>query len=238
VAELAFAARAWVISAIAVAIALLVGPLLPSGPAWRLTHLLCRTLLWTSGLAPRVEGGDILARSPGAMLAVNHTSYLDVLLLLSLLPTPRYRFVAKRELSQVPLLGALLKRLGTTFVERDDVRQSVDDARAIETLGHEDRALVAFPEGKLNRRPGLSAFRTGLFQAATAAGVPVIPVVIRGARSTLPDESWFPRQFPISIRFLPPVSPEGQDRAAVLRLRDQVRRQMLQHCGEPDTAID
>jgi 1-acyl-sn-glycerol-3-phosphate acyltransferase len=77
-------------------------------------------------------------------------------------------------------------------------------------------------------------FRTGAFQVAVQAGVPVVPVALRGARSVLRDGRWYPRRAPISVTFAAPVAPDGEDWAAAVRLRDRVRAEILRHCGEPD----
>jgi hypothetical protein len=50
----------------------------------------------------------------------------------------------------------------------------------------------------------------------------------------LRDGTWYPRRAPISITFSAPVTVEGGDWNATLKLRDQVRAEILKHCGEPD----
>ena len=91
-----------------------------------------------------------------------------------------------------------------------------------------------FPEGTLRRHTGLMPFRAGAFQVAAQAGVPVVPVSLRGVRSLLRDETWYPRRVPVAASFGAPIHPDGTDWNAVLRLRDRVRAQILRHCGEPD----
>jgi hypothetical protein len=52
----------------------------------------------------------------------------------------------------------------------------------------------------------------------------------------LRGDDWFPRRGAITITVRPPISPEGSDLAAAVRLRDKVRREILAYCGEPDLA--
>jgi len=94
--------------------------------------------------------------------------------------------------------------------------------------------MVFFPEGTFTRRVGLSAFYLGAFKVAAEARLPVLPGVIRGTRSMLRSEQWFPRRTSISVDIAPPVAPSGVDFAAVLKLRDSVREAVLARCGEPD----
>ena len=91
-----------------------------------------------------------------------------------------------------------------------------------------------FPEGTLQRRTGLMGFRTGAFQAAAQAGIPVVPVALRGVRSVLRDGTWYLRRAAVSVVAGAPIAPEGSDWAAAVKLRDAVRAEILKHCGEPD----
>jgi len=61
-----------------------------------------------------------------------------------------------------------------------------------------------------------------------------VPVAIRGARSVLRDGTWTLRRGAVAVSFAPPVQPEGSDWNATLKLRDQVRAEILKRCGEPD----
>lgn len=96
------------------------------------------------------------------------------------------------------------------------------------------RTLVFFPEGTFTRRAGLTAFYLGAFKVAAEAGVPVVPGSIRGTRSMLRGEQWFPRWSAISVNFDQPIAPTGTDFAAIVQLRDSARAAVLPHCGEPD----
>jgi 1-acyl-sn-glycerol-3-phosphate acyltransferase len=69
---------------------------------------------------------------------------------------------------------------------------------------------------------------------AADAKIPILPSVIRGTRSMLRGEQWFPRHAAISVEIGEPVMPSGTDFRSVLRLRDEVRDIVLSRCGEPD----
>jgi 1-acyl-sn-glycerol-3-phosphate acyltransferase len=126
--------------------------------------------------------------------------------------------------------------IGAEFVERFDVQKSVEHADELAAAAKRGTSLIVFPEGTFQRRPGLMAFRAGAFQAAAQAGLPVVPVAIRGARSVLRDGTWYLRRSAVAVSFAPPVQPDGSDWNAVLKLRDQVRAEILKRCGEPDLA--
>jgi 1-acyl-sn-glycerol-3-phosphate acyltransferase len=120
---------------------------------------------------------------------------------------------------------------GHLFVRR------FDPARALPCGGAAtaDRAnIVFFPEGAFTRRAGLSEFYLGAFKVAAEAGLPVVPGTIRGTRSILRSDQWFPRWTPLSVTIGNAIMPAGKDFAAVLRLRDEARKVVLAGCGEPD----
>jgi len=93
---------------------------------------------------------------------------------------------------------------------------------------------VFFPEGTFTRVPGLLPFHMGAFTAAAHAGVPLVPVVIRGTRSLLRDESRFPRRVVVKIHIGAPIAPAGREWTAAVKLRDAARGAILQQLGEPD----
>jgi 1-acyl-sn-glycerol-3-phosphate acyltransferase len=169
----------------------------------------------------------------GAVLVFNHSSYMDALALAATLPGEP-AIVAKRELAQLLVAGPILRRLAIPFVERYDVSASLTDAAALATLAHEGRLLVFFPEGTFTRRAGLSGFYLGAFKVAAEANLPVLPGIIKGTRTMLRSDQWFPRHAAISIEIGDPVLPSGTDFRSIVLLRDEVRQSMLLRCGEPD----
>lgn len=198
---------------------------------WRVLRAAARALLALVGA--RIEAsGEPPAAEPGVIVA-NHASYLDSLLLAGLVSGEPV-FAAKAELASQRFAGLFVRRLGGLFVERFDpaggtaaVEPAVGAARA-------GRQLIFFPEGTLTRRPGLADFRLGAFVVAARAGVSVTPVAIRGTRTLLRGDQWFPRRAALSVHFGRPRQPHGSDWQAALALRDAAREAILARCGEPD----
>ena len=170
------------------------------------------------------------------MLAVNHTSYLDALVLLAILEYRGYAFVAKREFQENFPMRVLLAGFGTQFIERFDVAKSAEHAGELAEAAKRGISLIVFPEGTLRRNTGLMGFRTGAFQAAAQAGIPVVPVALRGIRSVLRDGTWVLRRAAVSVVIGAPIVADGSDWAAAVKLRDAARAEILRSCGEPDLA--
>jgi len=176
------------------------------------------------------------------VVVANHASYLDGLVLVSVLPKP-VAFVAKQELRENFFARVFLVRLGCLFVERFDRARGAEDARQlVERLRNGD-SLMIFPEGTLHRMPGLLPFHLGAFLAAAESGVPVVPVSLRGTRSILRGGSLFPRKGRIRVQVSAPLSSpaacdagDASDWDRAIELRAAARAQMLRYCGEPDLA--
>jgi 1-acyl-sn-glycerol-3-phosphate acyltransferase len=200
---------------------------------WKVSGVMTRLFLRLAGLPVLVRGRDNIPPGP-VVLAANHTSYLDALVLVSMLAPRPYAFIAKREFLANPVMRLLLTGFGCVFVERFDVQRSAEHADELVQAAKAGRSLAIFPEGTLLRRPGLMPFRTGAFQVAVQAGVPVVPVSLRGVRSVLRDGTWYARRHPMVVSFGAPIAPEGDDWNAAVRLRDRVRAEVLKYCGERD----
>jgi len=192
-----------------------------------------RTFLRLAGMPLSVEFPERLP--PGQCVVVcNHASYLDGIVLTAALP-PRFGFVIKREMAGVPFAGALLKRLGSEFVERFDRHRVARDARRVLRNATQGHSLVFFPEGTFTRTPGLLKFHTGAFASATRANCPLVPVVLRGTRRALPPSGALPRPGPLEMELLPPLTPvPARGEHAVPELRDRARAAILAALGEPD----
>jgi 1-acyl-sn-glycerol-3-phosphate acyltransferase len=201
--------------------------------AWALGRGAARTLLGLTGTALTVRGLENLPAGP-CVLVSNHASYLDGVILVAALPRP-YAFVAKRELHDQFVAGRYLRRLGAEFVERFDVKRSVEDASRMAEAVARGRSLLVFPEGTFVARAGLLPFHLGAFLAAARAGVPVVPVAIRGDRELLPDGNWWPRRVALQVEFCAPIppAPDAPDLfAAAVQLRDAARLAIARRTGD------
>jgi 1-acyl-sn-glycerol-3-phosphate acyltransferase len=231
--EMLYAAWWWLVVAMSFALAWFAVMLLPRR-SWRWTAVraIARAALAAIGVPVAVIGLDRIPQG-NAVLVFNHSSYMDALVLSAILPgEPVY--VVKRELAGEIFAGPFLRRLGALFVERYEISTSLADAEVVITAARQGRNFVFFPEGTFTRRPGLSGFYLGAFKVAAQANLPVLPGIIRGTRTMLRSDQWFPRWTPLSIRIEEPIKPLGDDFVSLVRLRDVVRQVILTHCGEPD----
>ena len=199
-----------------------------------LTKAVARLLLALMGLGTRTAGLDKLPAGTCA-LVVNHTSFLDAVVLAAYLPAnPRSHFVAKRDYAGPWWIRRFFSGIGVLFVERREAKQLAEDADAMVALLARGEGVIVFPEGGLERVAGLRPFHSGVFIAAAKAGVPVATAGLRGLRAVLRDGTWLPRPGSVELEIGKVIQPDGADWAAAARLRDAARAEVLRLCGEPD----
>lgn len=189
-----------------------------------------RYALAVMGVRPRRLG--VTPATPPLLLACNHTSYFDVLVLLATLPMD-FVVVAKREASAYPFVGLFLRRAGHLAVERREAQESLAGAQQVTEAVRAGRSVLVFPEGTFTAATGLRPFRLGAFKTAVEAGLPITPVALRGVRTLLRDGTWLPRPGPVEVWVGAPIAPEGEGWHAVVALRDRVADALAEHCGEP-----
>jgi 1-acyl-sn-glycerol-3-phosphate acyltransferase len=207
---------------------------------WSVMRLAVKFLATMTRTKIRVHGLENLQKTKEtSILVANHASYLDGYVVTAVLDRP-ISFIAKAELKANAIVGILLKRIGTLFVERFDQQKGIEDAKKIADKEMTNRSIFFFPEGTFMRMPGLLPFKMGAFETAARTGLPIIPIAIRGTRSILRSDSWFPRYGTISVTFGDPIiieNPHAEEQETwqdALQLRAKTREWILLHCGEPD----
>lgn len=177
------------------------------------------------GVSFQITGGEHLPRAGGAVLAVNHVSYLDFIFAgFATQPAKRLvRFMAKRELFDHKLTGPLMRSLHHIEVDRAEGLKSFDTGveylRAGEIVG-------IFPEATISRSFELKEFKTGAVRLAAAAEVPLIPLVLWGSQRMYTKDH--PRDLrrgkTIALTVGEPMSVSGANAVATThQLRDRMR---------------
>lgn len=168
--------------------------------AFNATRLLCL------GIAKvmfrfHVEGQEFIPRTGPAILASNHVSYIDPIII-GIASRRPVRFMAKKELFRFSLFGWLLRRLGAFPVNRDRINlQAFKQAISLVEAG---KIVGIFPEGTRGDGVTLRPAKPGIGLIAAQTGVPVIPAFHRGTEKVFPRGAWFPRPYRITVQFGPP----------------------------------
>lgn len=144
---------------------------LAAPPRERIIRAWCRVVVGAAGVRVRITGEAPL--HGGLLIVANHISWLDIPLLAAVRPG---RMLAKTEIRQWPVAGALTASSGALFIERDRLRALPGTVARIADGLRAGSAVVVFPEGSTWCGRAQGHFRRAAFQAALDAGVPVQPV--------------------------------------------------------------
>ena len=167
------------------------------------------------GLRFQMTGTEHIPRSGGALLAVNHVSYVDFVLGgFAAQPSRRLvRFMAKRELFDHKYAGPLMRSLHHINVDRADGLGSYEEGLRYLRMGE---VVGIFPEATISRSFEIKELKTGATRMAAEAGVPLIPVILWGTQRMMTKDhpKDFSRGKTIAISVGEPLHPSGADPVA------------------------
>ena len=183
-----------------------------------------RRLMRAANIEATVIGAENIPAGSGALLAGNHTGYADFILM----GTGPYlhgerlvRFMAKKSVFDVPVLGWLLKLMKHVPVDR--ARGGASIASAVQML-REGNLVGIFPEATISRSFELANFKTGAARIAHQAGVPLVPCAIWGSQRIWTKD--LPKHFrdvPVIVRYGEPVALTGDAEADTAELKRQMQ---------------
>jgi 1-acyl-sn-glycerol-3-phosphate acyltransferase len=186
-----------------------------------------RALLWVSGVKVKVEGLEKVSADASYVFVSNHASYMDTPVVLANIPV-QFRFLAKRGLFQIPFLGTHLARAGHIPVPRGDARAAVKTMiLAAETVRDRGISLLVFPEGGRSRDGELGSFKEGAAYIAIRAGVPLVPIGLKGTRAVLPFGSGHIRGGDVSMRIGDPIPTKQATLHDRVHLTEELRHQIV-----------
>lgn len=179
-----------------------------------------RTMVRLSKSQIILEGAEKLPE--GNVLYVgNHQGYYDIPLLLGHLPKPK-AFVAKIELSKIPMLSLWMRHMGCLFLDRGNLKQSLKVIlKGIEQLKNGE-TLVIFPEGTRSKSYQMGEFKKGSLKLGIKAGVPIVPITIMGSYEMFEENMQFQKR-DVKIIIHDPIFPEQLTKDEVNNLSETVR---------------
>jgi 1-acyl-sn-glycerol-3-phosphate acyltransferase len=150
--------------------------------AYRVARVWARLNVRLCGVTIEVDGRERLDPSVAYVFMSNHRSAFDILALVLALEAFELRWVAKRELCDIPGFGAALRATKQIFVDRSDHARAVASLDAARGRIRAGSSVVFFPEGRRSTGP-LLPFKKGGFVFAIETGAPIVPIGISGPRS-------------------------------------------------------
>jgi 1-acyl-sn-glycerol-3-phosphate acyltransferase len=143
---------------------------------------------WLTPIRVEVEGGEHAERTRSYVVASNHQSMYDILVVYGWLRLD-LKWVMKKELRKIPGIGIGCEKAGHIFIERRNPKQASQAiSKALSKLG-EGIGILFFPEGTRSLDGRLLPFKKGAFRTAIDQQLPILPVTVVGTRDILPAKS-------------------------------------------------
>lgn len=190
-------------------------------PVFRMLEIVGRALVRATGTRISYQGLDHVPPVGGAVIAINHTGYLDFLpaALAAMHRRRRMRFMIKSEMQRVKTVNFLIEHTKTIPVDRRAGAGGY--ALAVQRL-REGELVGVYPEATISRSFELKDFKSGAARMALEARVPVVPLVVWGAHRVWTKDQ--PKhlgrnKFPIAVVVGEPLPPTGTPESLTGELR-------------------
>ena len=208
--------------------AILIGILGSVGAVHKLTVWLAKMAMWVLGISYSVRGESNVKPATSYVVTPNHQSYSDVLTMLSALPF-RFRWMLKKELLNMPLLGRGLSTTGAIPVDRSNPRKAAGSLKQACTKLIDGWSILVYPEGTTSPNGELLPFKKGPFVMAVQSGVPVLPVTCNGPSKILPRGAKFVSPGHVTITIGKPIETAGMTDQDIASLMAKTRAEINKH---------
>jgi 1-acyl-sn-glycerol-3-phosphate acyltransferase len=200
-------------------------------------EILKATSVWGDDIAQklrvnlRTEGETKLPEGPVVFVS-NHESYADIPVFCAVIRDKQFGFIAKRELSRLPLFGKWIAEIRSVFLERDDARASLKSIEEGIELLRQGFSLVVFPEGTRNKGGPLRAFKKGSLRLATKPGVAVVPVTHTGCFKIFEESGVIKPGARVRFYIHPPIETAGMSKQEAAALTETVENTIRSKLAE------
>jgi 1-acyl-sn-glycerol-3-phosphate acyltransferase len=188
------------------------------------------------GVDVRVYGAESVDVTRSYVVMANHLSYVDIVALFLALPIIP-GFLAKSELTKVPFLSQALRSGGHVVIERDQHASAMQTLNKAAEEVRGGKTVLVFPEGTRGDTDTIGNFKKGGFHLAKSAGVPILPVGLRGSRSVFAKSSLLVRPGVIEVHIgqaIPDADVASYEPSEmVMRVRSQIMELSAMPAREP-----
>ncbi|WP_313800504.1 lysophospholipid acyltransferase family protein [Cytobacillus sp.] len=163
------------------------------------------TIMKITGSTVKVRGKELLPEGP-VVFVCNHEGDFDIPVLLAFIEKP-FGFISKVEVKKAPIISSWMEVMNCVFIDRKDRRSAVKSIRdGVEKLknGH---SIVIFPEGTRSKGGPVGDFKAGGLRLAKDAGVPIVPIGIKGTADIFEKNNRLVRPANVEINICQPIEP-------------------------------
>jgi len=170
----------------------------------------------------RIVGERGFDRRQPYIVVSNHLSLMDIPILYGWLDLD-LKWVMKKELRKVPMIGGGCAMLGHIFLDRGNHQAAVEELQQVKDRLLPGTSILFFPEGTRSRSGELQAFKLGAFRMARDIDLPILPITLKGADRILPPDNIQLRPGTATMIIHPPIPVEEVRANEPEALRDLAR---------------
>ncbi len=164
-----------------------------------------QVVLAATGVQLNVVGEENLTAQRPAVFIFNHRNQVDPIIVGALV-RDNWTAVGKKELAKDPIMGTIGRAMDAAFIDRGDAAAAVESLHQVEDLARKGISIVIAPEGTRLDTNEVGPFKKGPFRIAMAAGVPIVPIVIRNAELVAARNSMTINAGTVDVAVFPPIS--------------------------------
>ncbi|MDP2682468.1 MAG: lysophospholipid acyltransferase family protein [Deltaproteobacteria bacterium] len=188
-----------------------------------------RILLFLSGVTVEIKGAENLFQDSPQILASNHRGAFDILALQGFIPI-QFRWVAKKSLFKIPIIGWSMSLAGYVSIDREKAGSAYKSIERAAEKVKKGASVLIFPEGTRNAAGSLLPFKRGGFLLAIKSGVPIVPVSIRGTENLMKKESILIRPGAVKVVIGKPIPVSGADEKLLMEMVRKAIEEGLTAC--------
>ena len=188
-----------------------------------------RILLFLSGVTVEIKGAENLFQDSPQILASNHRGAFDILALQGFIPI-QFRWVAKKSLFKIPIIGWSMSLAGYVSIDREKAGSAYKSIERAAEKVKKGASVLIFPEGTRSSAGSLLPFKRGGFLLAIKSGVPIVPVSIRGTENLMKKESILIRPGAVKVVIGKPIPVSGADEKLLMEMVKKAIEEGLTAC--------
>lgn len=181
-----------------------------------------------AGFKVEASGKENIPDGP-ALFVGNHQGLFDMVIALEQFGGLK-PFLAKIEASKIPLISSWMRIMDCVFIDRGNLRASLESVKQCEEVLKSGKSLIIFPEGTRSRKHEMGEFKAGAFRCAIKAGVPIVPFVIDGTYHAWEEQN---KIVPTtaSLKILPPIKTANMEKEKTKHISEEIELEIIKALG-------
>jgi 1-acyl-sn-glycerol-3-phosphate acyltransferase len=217
----------WLLLCFAATVVLMIVTLNVGISIWMARKVWSPVLVWSAGSRLEVYGVENVDPKRPTIYVSNHQSTADIPVLFMAIPC-NLRFVAKKSLSYVPVLGWYMLLAGYVFVDRGNRNKAIASLERAAQKIRKGISLIMYAEGTRSEDGRILPFKKGPFALALKSGVAVCPVTIEGTGKMMPKNRWNITPTTLKVKIGKPIDASRYDPSDREKLIRDVRAVIIQ----------